>query len=367
MSTVAHDTNDETVARYAPSPASVAAEWTLDRRNSLLATIVGRQGSSTGDLDVVHELMTDAPASRIRRRAALLPLAASIAVFAAGAGTLIAVMPGGTGSDSGAVGSLPPGEPFDPPAGLSAKALAAGEWASSVYRQNDIDERGRVIPNGHETMTLRTWTSARGDVYDVRSGQQNGCSFSRAHSNGTLDYPSAAFFRTLPTDPETLLAYLRRQANGGSSSRDEAVFVAVGDTLRFADGLASPQLRGAFVAALSRTAGVLLHHDVHDQLGRLALRADFVDQQIRPGEVHSLFFSPTDFRLLEERLGSNGAPSRYAGPSPAYTHAATRGRDSTTLTGKAYAETHSGDRVVKHLPASLRSCKKAVAADLPRP
>lgn len=351
------DTIDETVGRFAPTAASTATAWTAGRQESVLASIVGERATGGHGLDVVHELLVDAPAARARRRRALLPLAASVAVFAAAAGTVVALLPGRSGgNDAGSAGALPAGSPFDPPAGLSTKALPAGTWAYNVTQQNDIDAQGRVVARGTDTMTIRTWTNARGDVYDERSGQQNGCTFRPLRHAASLDLPTVAFFRSLPTDVTRLQAYLRGQAHGSSSSRDEAVVVAVADTLRTAGALASPKLRAAFVAVLSRTPGVILHRNALDQLGRPALRLDFVDQQIRPGEVHSLFFSPTDFRLVEERFGSNGAPNRYTGPSPAYTHSASTGVDPQTLMGKAYVETHAGDRVVRTLPGSLHTC-----------
>jgi hypothetical protein len=351
------DTIDETVGRFAPTAASAAAQWTPARQESVLTSIVGGHAASGRDLDVVHELLVDAPTTRARRRRALLPLAASVAVFAAAAGTVVALLPGSSGSnDAGSAAVLPTGSPFDPPAGLSTKALPAGTWSYDVTQQNDIDAQGRVVANGTDSMTIRTWTNARGDVYDERSGQQNGCTFRPLRHAAGLEFPTVAFFRSLPTDVTKLRAYLRSQAQGSSSSRDEAVFVAVADTLRTAGALASPRLRAAFVAVLSRTPGVILHRNALDQLGRPALRLDFVDQQIRPGEVHSLFFSPTDFRLVEERFGSNGAPKRYTGPSPAYTHSASTGVDPQALTGKAYVETHTGDRLVHKLPSSLHTC-----------
>jgi hypothetical protein len=131
------------------------------------------------------------------------------------------------------------------------------------------------------------------------------------------------------------------------------VFVLVGDLLRDYDGLASPRLRAALVAVLSRTPGVTLHEGALDYLGRPAVRLDFVDQRIRPGEVSSLYFSSTSFRLLEERTGRNGKPSTYSGPSPAYGEHGQVGRDPRRLSYPASITLTRTEQVVGKAP---RNC-----------
>jgi hypothetical protein len=109
---------------------------------------------------------------------------------------------------------------------------------------------------------------------------------------------------------------------------------------------------------LSRTPGVLLHENQTDHLGRPAIRADFVDQRIRPGEVHSLYFDPASFRMLEERQGSNGRPTTYTGPSPAYDAAPGPGQDPQVLTGAAFVTVMTSERVVDSLPTVPTDCQR---------
>jgi hypothetical protein len=155
---------------------------------------------------------------------------------------------------------------------------------------------------------------------------------------------------------DALQSYLRNHVEG-SSSHDEAVFVAVGDALRTAGGLASPKLRAAMLAVLSRTPGVILHLDAQDYLQRPAIRADFVDQQIRPGAVHAYYFDPSDFRFLEERFAPNGEPSTHTGPSPAYDAPAGPAADPDVFTGAAFIDVIRSAEVVDHLPTLPADCK----------
>ena len=111
------------------------------------------------------------------------------------------------------------------------------------------------------------------------------------------------------------------------------------------------------LAVLSRTPGVFVHENTVDYLGRKAIRADFVDQQIRPGEIQSLYFDPVTFQFLEERDGSLGSPG-HAGPSPAYTaHAASTGTP-VELTGRASLDVMQTEVTLDTLPPLPAGCTK---------
>jgi hypothetical protein len=169
--------------------------------------------------------------------------------------------------------------------------------------------------------------------------------------------PTAGFFRRLPTNVGELTTYLRTHVQG-SSSRDEAVFVAVSDALRTSGGLAAPRLRAAMLGALSRTPGVLVHLNQRDYLGRPAIRADFVNQRIRAGEIHSLYFDPTTFALLEERQGHNGHSTAEPTASPGYNQPALR-RDvnDDVISGAAFVDVMITEKVVSTLPTVPAKCE----------
>ncbi len=102
----------------------------------------------------------------------------------------------------------------------------------------------------------------------------------------------------------------------------------------------------------------MVHLDQRDQLGRPAIRADFVDQKIRPNEIHAYYFDPTTFAFLEERFAADGQPSKYTGPSPAYDAAAAPADDPEELSGAGFADVISSATVVDQLPTLPADCRQ---------
>lgn len=350
------------LAACRPTDRSFDAEWSGDRAAAVLATIIGDEAAS-GNTSTTDFALRFVPVDRRGRPGRVLrslPVAASVAAVILTAGILIAVV--GRGNGSGGVGrgagAGSAGPSFDPPAGLSHTALRPSQFSHRVDQQIDLGADGRPTVGGQDPMVDRNWISPSGDILSIRTGSQNSCNRFLHTTAPSLTDPTMAFFAALPTDVDALTRYVRGHVEG-SSSHDEAVFVAVGDALRTADGLASPALRAAFVGVLSRTPGATVHQEagLQDYLGRAAIRADFVDQRIRPDEMHSLYFDPTTFQLLEERFGSTGRPSTYAGPSPAYDAAATDGPTQLQeLTGPGYVDVMVSEDVVDRLPTLPADC-----------
>ncbi|MDT4936082.1 MAG: hypothetical protein QOK11_3974, partial [Pseudonocardiales bacterium] len=88
--------------------------------------------------------------------------------------------------------------------------------------------------------------------------------------------------------PADLDSYLRAHVSG-STSKDEAVFTAVGDMLR--GGLAPAHLRAAAIRVLEHTGHVTATSAL-DTLGRPAIQITFADAASRPGEDQALLFDP---------------------------------------------------------------------------
>ncbi|WP_300680598.1 CU044_5270 family protein [Nocardioides sp.] len=120
-----------------------------------------------------------------------------------------------------------------------------------------------------------------------------------------LNYPSPSYLAGLPTDPDRLDAYLRRHVSG-STSTDEAVFVAIGDFLR--GGFAPRALRVAAIEVLQRNPHVDLGTTTTDALGRPVAEFVFVDEHARPGTVASLRFSTATAEIVEEVTLQDGTP-----------------------------------------------------------
>jgi hypothetical protein len=330
---------DSLVRAYAPDELP---EWTPERRDDVLAAIIRESGA---DPAAVRIPLTSTVAHRRRRHGGIV---ASVAALTAAAAAIAAVV---LDDGDSTPRQVPSGgsAAWDPPAGLSDRSLPDGKYSYRVFEQIELNAAGDPVPGAQDAMVDRNYVAGNGDIVSFRTGSQEGCQRFPVGGSADFEMPSRAFLDGLPTDPDRLEEYLRGHVQG-SSSLDEAVFVAVSDALRTADGLASPKLRAAMLAVLSRTPGVTVFEGQRDYLGRPAIRADFVDQAIRPGEVHSLYFDPATFQLTEERFGSNGEPTSYDGPSPAYTAHAEPGTDPVQLDTPAFVTVMRSEQVVDSVP-----------------
>lgn len=345
------------VAACRPSAAAFAAEWNAERQSETLTAIIGDGALAldpTGGAprsEIRLQFLPTRSAAQGRRRTRQLSLVASFAVLAAVAGTVAAVVSTGSGDGgvSGRLAAASLGPAYDPPTGLSTTAIGAKQYSYREVRQIDLDAAGQPVPNGRDAMVNRNWVSPDGDIMSVRTGSQDGCATLPFQGPATFADANLSFLASLPTDVDALNRYMRAHVQG-SSSLDGAVFTAVGDALSTTDGLASPRLRAAFVGVLSRTPGVIVHPDVTDYLNRPAIRADFVDQRTRPGQIQSLYFDPTTFQLLEQRTGSTDRANTYSGPSPAYNATAPTSTDPTTLSGAALVVVMTTEKTVDKLP-----------------
>lgn len=106
------------------------------------------------------------------------------------------------------------------------------------------------------------------------------------------------FAATMPTEPHLLDAFLRARVSG-SSSQDEAVFVAIGDMLR--QEAAPADLRAASIRVLGLNRQVSVTKLTVGG-GAAAIRATFVDEAARPGSKQSLVLDATTGYLLGEEV-----------------------------------------------------------------
>lgn len=327
----------ERLADYAPTSASIDAQWSPAERAQLRARVLTKPSTRPGRLRFV-------PRSTRRVAIPLLSAAAIVALMAA-----IALVVVGHGDRGGRVPAAAD------PSLTSTPEVGVGQFAYRVVETYEVDA------DGHATLRERDarWAAPDGSLWDERAGYDiPKCSDYRTDADTAFATGySVAFFAGLPSSVDELNAYLRDHVSG-SSSRDEAVFTAVGDALRDTDLLASSQVRANLVGVLGETDHMTVHSGVRDYLNRPAVRVDFVDQRTRPGALNSLFFDPATFQLLEERYGSSGAPTTYAGPSPAYDAppAADWTPTPEQLTGAARVTVMTTERAVDQLPSTLHYC-----------
>lgn len=147
--------------------------------------------------------------------------------------------------------------------------------------------------------TLESWTSADGRVWrrDVRGSRVEFHVFP-SFSDGPIDFSPAGSGR-LPTDPDALRSLLDDRVKG-SSSHDEAVFVALGDVLRM-----------GYVPAAARAAAIEVAAGLPEvtvtRTGTETTLA-FVDEEIRPGQVQAMVFDTATAALVrEETTGTRDA------------------------------------------------------------
>lgn len=329
------------LAAFRPTGTSVQHEWSATVRDDVRARVLGETAG-------IAPRLRFRPARRTR--SVLAPLAAAAAVVALIGGIVYATA--GSGGDD--------------------NVQAAGPiYRASAYRDTPIvgphQYSRRMVTAyrlnpGHAPVVMGTsedWIAPDGSIWTKRTtvGAANECLHFTFSGPADFSVPDQAFLDALPTDPAALLDHLRSHVSG-SSSRDEAVFVAVGDMLRTADGLATSQLRAAIPEMLSHSARVTVHPGVTDFRGRNAVRADFVEGKDRPGELDSLYFDASTFQLLEERAGATPGPvPPYA--TTAYDASVAPTSTSTDLTGNATVTVLDSETVVDTLPSDVAGCPSA--------
>ncbi|MGW5241804.1 hypothetical protein ACWEOW_22960 [Monashia sp. NPDC004114] len=274
------------LAEHRPTSDDLDAAWSPDRRERVLAGILTAVSSDacvrTGGDGAPRRLgATSGPLRSRRRLVALVGVAAAAAVA-------ISVVPALLSPQS-----LPAAGAIDRLAQAAGRSHALvipdGKFLHMVVRETQ--HGGGESANG--TRTHESWTNADGHVWrkDTDNGQISYLSLPSL-DGGPVDM-SPRGVAALPTDPDALLDHLESRVEG-STSTDEAVFVAVGDMTRM--GYTPPAVRAAAIQALGRLPEV----SAVESLGQVTLT--FTDDSTRPGVRQSLVFDATTTRLVAETL-----------------------------------------------------------------
>ncbi len=106
------------------------------------------------------------------------------------------------------------------------------------------------------------WVAANGDDWHLDDeGGSPSCTYYPFVGTPNPNHTNTDYLRSLPTDPTALDTYLRAHVTG-SGSTDEAVFVAIADTLHNYEGLVPPDTRAAFIEVLARVPSVTVRSNV---------------------------------------------------------------------------------------------------------
>lgn len=288
------------LAHIAPAPEDLEVRWPAAQRAELSSRILS--GAIGGDSRLRHlpsPRIRRGPRTRRRRLLTATSLAAAVTVTALAVPALLPHdVPGALSPAAAALDHL-----ADVAARTPADRLAPGQFVHTVTRSLQVGvpenpELGAV----ESRIRMETWTA-----YDGRSWTRS----TRADGTGTSTllqkaYPQsgADYFASLPTDPDQLGRYLRTHTHG-SSSKDEAVFLAVGDLM--SNDTAPAALRSAAATALSQTDHVRLGSRTTDASGRAVTEFDFVDEAIRPGQVQAFLVDPDTAQVIGRRQTQPGS------------------------------------------------------------
>jgi hypothetical protein len=276
------------LAGHRPTSDELVAAWSSSRRERVLDGILTAI-SSDARLETARNrtprhigaTVGGAPTRGRRRLVALVGIAAAAAVA-------ISVVPALLSPQS-----LPAADAIDRLAQAAGRSQALvipdGKFLHMIVEETQ--HGGGESANG--TRTHESWTDADGHLWrkDTDNGQVSYLSLPSL-DGGPVDMSPRGVAK-LPTDADALLDHLESRVEG-STSRDEAVFVAVGDMTRM--GYTPPAVRAAAIQAL----GTLPEVSAEESHGQVTLT--YTDDSARPGVRQSLVFDAATTRLVAETL-----------------------------------------------------------------
>lgn len=261
--------------QHRPTDADLECAWGTERREETLERLLKAAQHGPKPSDTVRRKV-------LARRAVLLGSAAAVAYGF----TLL-----------GPESTTPRAEALDRlirSAGRSSAAtISPSEYAYLVVEQ---DQRDPGI--GQLRSTLESWTDIEGQIWrrDIVNGKVRYLMF-RTPNDAPLA-PTPRSVAALPTTAGSLRRFLERHTSG-STSRNEAIFTAVGDLAR--TGFVPSAQR----AALIEVAGSLPQVTTTES-GRHTLLT-FRDAATRPGVEQTLVFDTATSALREERSSAPGS------------------------------------------------------------
>ncbi|MGC3954317.1 MAG: hypothetical protein QM804_08730 [Propionicimonas sp.] len=281
MTRISPDQAMDALISARPDTDTIDQGWYIGRREQVLRQVMTAPRPTTAP----NRLLP-------RRRSRWGLVAAAIALIAA-TGLFVQVL-------------LPLGSPGSPQAAAALDRLAGavpanvpipeGSFQLTVERSTGLVE----TENGNESYRSErsTWLAADGWAWAHQTGDDPGYHlFQPVPRNYDLNL--------VPANPTVMEAYLRARVMG-SNSIDEALFVAVKDSLTFEATPAAT--RAAAIRMLAGVAGVTVIERTTDPQGRPATEVRFVDEANRPGVVTSMFLDPVDTQLLAELSTADGEP-----------------------------------------------------------
>lgn len=262
-----------------------------------------------------HQLLKEHLMTEIRqesrvRRPWLRPALVAGAVAAVTAVTLTFAVPSGSG----------PGESAPP---VASPTTSAPQTAAALLEDIALAAEHADVPAGirdDQFVYIKSkvaWSSQEGDgpakldpvhereVWLSVDGKEQGLlhePFARtddvlleAQTPGIPSNTNYRHLQTLPTDPDKMYAWLNKVSGDGSSNKDDANFVLVGDLAR--ESLMPPAQAAALYRAAAKISGVFVIEDVVDAAGRHGIAV----ARVEDGERVELIFDKKTKEFLGER------------------------------------------------------------------
>jgi hypothetical protein len=170
------------------------------------------------------------------------------------------------------------------------------------YAGVDLGSAGPATYHPPAPKTRQVWLSVDGSRTGlvrerfVQPGEHPGIPLNNLPIDGSLP----GYVRDLPTDAQTMRAYLYRQS-AGRNSPDARAFTFVGDLLR--EKYVPPASLAAVFEAAATIPGTTVLKNQVDSAGRHGTAVSLTDRGIR----HDLIFDASSYRLLGERDVAVGA------------------------------------------------------------
>lgn len=293
-----------------PTPESIEGLWGADRKAATLASLLrsaeAAEMDGEGGVASLTSLFGAAePAAPKRSRLPSRRLGLRRAAILSGAAALLAatvvVSPALIGSEStSATAAIEPlvdiAENADP------VVIPKGKFLHVVTVENpDGPPRGRYYEEslklGEYPRTLESWMSSDGHLWRRDSTTNGNVRLNDFGVQGGSfpGSPSPKEATKLPDEPRALQSFLRDNVSG-SNSRNEAVFVAIGELAR--SGLLPPKVRAASLEVIAALPEVTATKTTVG--GSQMVRVDFADDSIRKDEVFTLLFDATTADLVED-------------------------------------------------------------------
>lgn len=289
------------LARYRPEDENLEQRWPTVERATLAERI--RREDFGAQAGLRHQPNPRRSRSPRRRLVAVSTLVAAALLAAVAVPTLL---PEGTPGGASPAAAAALEDLALVAADTPADTASPGQFVHTIVRNHQVGVflDGPPYPGTYDLDDrYESWTGSDGQAWrryttvaKARDGEVVG------GGNETLFFPAnfdeADYDPSLPTEAGDLETYLRAHVHG-SSSTDEAMFLALGDILRSTTAPAT--LRSAALTVLARTDHVSLGTETADSQGRPIQEFVFADDAIRAGVVQRFYIDPRTAQLLEER------------------------------------------------------------------